>query len=257
MSKITLLGTCSGTEPIPNMHHCSILFDINDSLYWFDCGEGAVYNAFTAGTDIMHTRAVFISHMHFDHVGGLSHLLFTVQKMMSKHKMKLSHGNSIKFHLPDTSLFEAFKTIADCSPSHPFCYETELESVKDGVVYSDENLTVTAHHNTHLKENGDNGWHSFSYLINTCGKRIVFSGDVSSPQELDLLIGNGCDLLIMETGHHKVNDVLRYVQSKNVDKLYFNHHGREILASFSAAQEKISLSPQDAVLATDGTVIEL
>ena len=32
MSNITLLGTCSGTEPMKNMHHCSILFDINDSL---------------------------------------------------------------------------------------------------------------------------------------------------------------------------------------------------------------------------------
>jgi ribonuclease BN (tRNA processing enzyme) len=257
MSKITLLGTCSGTEPMPNMHHCSLLFDINDSLYWFDCGEGAVYNAYTDGVDFLKTRAVFVSHMHFDHIGSLSHLIFTIQKMYAIHKKALVYGDSIDFYLPDTSLFEAIKGIAGSSRNYRFKFGMNEFTVTDGIVYKDENICVTAHHNTHLKENGENGWHSYSYLIEALGKRIVFSGDVGAPEELDELIGEGCDVLIIETGHHKVKNVLSFAEARNVGKLYFNHHGREILEDREAAKALAKSSSVNAVIASDGEVIEL
>ncbi len=257
MSKITLLGTCSGTEPMPNTHHCSLLFDINGSLYWFDCGEGAVHSAFVSGGDIMRTRAVFVSHMHFDHIGSLSHLLFTVQKMYSKHKMRLAYGDSIDFYLPDTTLFAAIKEIAGSSRLRPFKFGMNAKTVNDGLVYEDENIRVTAHHNTHLKESGENGWHSYSYLIETCQKRIVFSGDVGAPSELDTLIGVGCDILIMETGHHKVADVLSFAEKRNIGTLYFNHHGREILGDRAAAEALAKASKANAIIAKDGECIEL
>lgn len=259
MSKITLLGTCSGTEPMPNMHHCSMILETNNSLYWFDCGEGAVYNAFNSGVDFMNTRAVFISHMHFDHIGSLSHLIFTVHKMCSKHKRTLNNGNSIDFYLPDTYIFDSIKEIAVSSRNrlNPFKFGLNEKAVKDGLVYEDENIRVTANHNTHLKENGENGWHSYSYLIEIGEKRIVFSGDVGKPQELDTLIGNGCDVLIMETGHHKVCDILAYAESHSIGTLYFNHHGREILEDRKSAQALADASKQNTVIATDGTTIEL
>ena len=254
MSNITLLGTCSGTEPMAEMHHCSIIFEINDSIYWFDCGEGAVYNAFTSGIDIMKTRAVFVSHMHFDHIGSLSHLLFTLQKMYSKHKLTLARGNSIDFHLPDTKLFEAIKMIAGSSQ---FKFGINVKEVADGLIYSDENIRVTAHHNTHLKENGESGWHSYSYLIESSEKRIVFSGDVGAPEELDALIGDGCDVLIMETGHHKVAKVLSFAETRNIGALYFNHHGREILDNRAAAEALAKASSVKAIIASDGESIEI
>lgn len=257
MSKITLLGTCSGTEPMPNMHHCSLLFDINDSLYWFDCGEGAVHNAFTSGANFMNTRAVFISHMHFDHIGSLSHLIFTMHKMYSKHKMNLSHGDSIDFYLPNTALFDSIKEIAGSSRTRPFKFGMNAKTVTDGLVYEDENIRVTAHHNTHLKENGENGWHSYSYLIETAEKRVIFSGDVGAPNELDSLVGEGCDILIIETGHHKVADVLSFAEKRNIGKLYFNHHGREILEDRAAAEALAKASCVNAIIAKDGECIEL
>jgi ribonuclease BN (tRNA processing enzyme) len=257
MSKITLLGTCSGTEPMPNMHHCSIIFEVNDSLYWFDCGESAVYNAFTSGVDILSTRAVFISHMHFDHIGSLSHLIFTVQKMYSIYKLKLKHGDSINFYLPENSIFDSIKEIAGSKRARPFKFGMNETTVADGPVYSDENIKVTAHHNTHLKENGENGWHSFSYLIETCDKRIVYSGDVGAPEELDALIGDGCDILIMETGHHKVQNVLTFAENRNIGALYFNHHGREILGDRAAAEAFAASSKANATIAHDGLTITL
>ena len=51
--KIYFLGTCSGTEPIAGMHHCSLVFEINGAYYWFDAGESCAYTAHTSGMDIM------------------------------------------------------------------------------------------------------------------------------------------------------------------------------------------------------------
>ena len=256
MAKITLLGTCSGTEPIKDMHHCSIILDINDSLYWFDCGEGATYSAVTSGFDVLKTRAVFISHMHFDHIGSLSHLLFTVQKMYAKHKMHLYHGEAIDFFLPDQKHFEAIKEIAGHTESRPFKFKMNTKNVCDGLVYEDENIRVSAYHNTHLKEDGSNGWHSYSFLIEANDKRIVFSGDVGLPEELDALISDGCDILIMETGHHKVENVLSFAEKRNIGKLYFNHHGREIIGNRAAAKALADASTVNATIACDGECIE-
>lgn len=257
MSKITVLGSCSGTEPFENTHHCSLLFETEDSLYWFDCGEGAAYNAFVSGKDVLKTRAVFISHPHFDHIGSLSHLLFIIQKMYSKHKKKLFFGDSIDFYLPDPSILEPIKHIAMSTRSETMRFSALPHTVSDGLVYSDENIKVTACHNSHLKEDGTKGWHSYSYLIETYGKRIVFSGDVGSPYELDPLIAEGCDILIAETGHHKVSDILKYAESRNIGKLYFNHHGREILNGRAEAQKLLDASPQTSELCRDGTEIVL
>ena len=65
MFKIHFLGTCSGTEPMPDMHHCSIVMEIGAAIYWFDAGENCSHRAYTTGIDIMKTRALFISLLLF------------------------------------------------------------------------------------------------------------------------------------------------------------------------------------------------
>ena len=59
--KIHYLGTCSGTEPMPGMHHVSLMIDVNGSLYWFDAGECCAYTAYTSGIEVMTVRAIFLS----------------------------------------------------------------------------------------------------------------------------------------------------------------------------------------------------
>ena len=37
---IRILGSCSGTEPMPERRHTSFTLERADALYWFDAGEG-------------------------------------------------------------------------------------------------------------------------------------------------------------------------------------------------------------------------
>ena len=130
-----------------------------------------------------------------------------------------------------TVLTEAVRTVALQGPGKNFRYDLREHVTADGLLFEDENIRVSALHNQHLKEDGKGGWHAYSFLIEAEGKKIVFSGDVRYPAELEPLIGNGCDMLIMETGHHKVPDVLEFAVSNKVKNLRFTHHGRQILDS--------------------------
>jgi ribosomal 50S subunit-recycling heat shock protein len=128
---------------------------------------------------------------------------------------------------------------------------------KLSIVYEDENIRVAALHNRHLREDGTNGWHSFSFLVECEGKRIVLSGDVASPEELLPLMVGGCDLLSMETGHHKVLDVCEFAKRNAIPRLRFTHHGREILGDRDGAERLIESYPFDIRLAFDGMIEEL
>ena len=258
MPKLTFLGTCSGTEPMPNMHHTSWVLTLNDTHYWFDAGESCSHTAYTSGIDVTQVRAVFISHMHIDHIGGLPNLLFTMNKVVRTKKLPFNHGGVLDLYLPDESMLDAVLRMASHSRSERACpVRVESHAVKDGLVFEDEGIRVTALHNRHVGDDGTCGWHSFSYLIEAEGKRILYSGDVKSPTEFEPLIGDGVDLLIMETGHHKVADVLDFTKAHKITRLLFNHHGREILSDRAAAEEKIRESGVNAAICFDKMVEEL
>ena len=61
---LTFLGTCAGTEPMPDRKHTSFAIEYNGKVYWFDAGAGCSYTAHLLGIDLLSVRAIFISHTH-------------------------------------------------------------------------------------------------------------------------------------------------------------------------------------------------
>ena len=259
MADIHFLGTCSGTEPMAGMHHSSFVIRTGGMNYWFDAGENCSHTAHVSGIDLLSTRAIFLSHMHIDHTGGLANLLFCFSKLIWCEERQMTFDNTVDLIAPDLSLIGAIKSVACNSLDNHSAIKFRLRETQthDGLLFEDENIRVTALHNRHLGEDGSNGWHSYSFLIELDGKRIVFSGDVHTPDELDALIGNGCDLLIMETGHHKVEDVCSYAVSHHAKRLIFTHHGREIIGDRAGVEQRISAYPIDIKLACDNMIEEI
>ena len=227
--KIYYLGTCSGTEPMVGMHHTSLAIECGDGLYLFDAGENCAHTAYTTGIDLMKMRVIFISHPHIDHIGGLPNLFACLRKIIYRYKLKLYADNSLRVFFPRRGLLESIKTVALGGYDGKFGFDLIENEMHEGTLYEDGNVRVSAVHNRHFVEEEGQGWLSYSFLIEAEGKKVVFSGDVKEPSELDALLSGGCDLLIHETGHHAVGDVCDYAAKMGAKALRFTHHGRAII----------------------------
>ena len=254
--KICFLGTCAGTEPMPDRKHASFLLELNGGIYWFDAGEGCSYTAHNLGIDVLKVRKILISHPHLDHTGGLANLIWNIRKMHWVRETKTQ--TDIDIWLPDLRVWEAVKLLLHCSEGE-YALESHLYpyQIQDGVLFDDGTMRVTAAHNLHVAPQQEN-WRSFSFLIETEGKRLVYSGDVKNYDELDSLIDDGCDGLIIETGHFGIDDVYAYTQDKKIGKVYFTHNGREILNNGEASKQKVKdYFGEKAVICFDGMAEEI
>lgn len=256
--KIHFLGTCAGTEPMPDRKHASVAMESGEYIYWFDAGEGCSYTAHLMGLDLLKTAKIIISHAHMDHVGGLGNLLWNIRKL-SLVKKQLPICGAVRVYIPNEETWEGIqKILRNTEGGFKTNFSVEGDSVEEGVLFEDGAMKVTAFPNSHLPRTADDKCLSFSYLIECEGKRLVYSGDVGRYADLDALLEQGCDGLIIETGHFGIDEVYRYTADKKIGKIFFSHNGREILNKPEASREKTEkYFSGNAIICEDGTTIEL
>ena len=261
--KITILGSCSGTEPMPGRHHVAFTVEAGGGVYWFDAGEGCAHTAHVMGIDILSIRAIIISHPHGDHTCGLPHLLWTVRKLDGRtdDPARKMAGKTVRVLTPNLGQWQGILAMlgeTESRFSRDFCLDAT--TYEDGSIFDDGVLGVTAQHNLHLGvPAAGEPWQSYSFRIASGAKTLVYSGDVKDIRDFEAIL-SPCDLLFMETGHHRVEDVCHYLADSGAEfgTLVFIHHGRAILADPQAELRKAqSILGQRVVIADDGMVFDL
>lgn len=257
---VTLLGSCSGTEPMPSRHHTSFTIEYRGRLYWFDAGECCSHTAHVAGLALPLTEAVFVSHTHMDHVGGLPNLLWTLNKLsrVSQDSLRNMKDRNIQIFIPDLEVWDGIvKLLAGMEGGFHAPFRLQAQRYEDGVIYNANGVRVIALHNKHLGDTAP--FMSFSFRAEIGNKSIVYSGDVKHIGDCEPLLDD-CDLLLMETGHHKVEDVCHWLKNSEsgICQLVFVHHGRAILADPARELAKAKEILGEVVsIADDGMVIQL
>ena len=91
--KVTILGAASA-KPTVNTHPSAQIVNSNEQYYLVDAGEGVQQQMFRNGINPLKLRAVFISHLHGDHVYGLFPLLSTLSLYGRQTPLTVSNATS-------------------------------------------------------------------------------------------------------------------------------------------------------------------
>lgn len=200
-TRLVLLGT--GTpQPDPDRSGPATAVVAGGNAYLVDFGPGVVRRAAAAERDQgigelapANIRVVFATHLHSDHTAGYADLLLTPWAM-GRDKPLAVYGPKGLQSMTDHLLAAFREDIAirrdGMEQASPTGIRVNVHEIKAGVVYKDENVTVTAFPTRH----GD--WQeTFGYRFDTADRSIVISGD-TTPQQATIDACNGCDILLHE-----------------------------------------------------------
>ncbi|MBP5230335.1 MAG: MBL fold metallo-hydrolase [Clostridia bacterium] len=241
--RITFLGTAHGI-PERDRRCSSTLIEIGDSLYLVDMGCMAVEDLRRMEKAVESVRAVFLTHMHGDHVNGLPAFADLCSWYFTSADPAIL--------LPAEKGCEALRTWLSCLDTGMRDLDIRsYESAVPGVIYDDGTLRVTAFKTLHTAT-------SHALLVEAEGKRILFTGDLKHPSEdyPSEVFGTRLDLAVCETAHFTPDAYLPVWEKSDVRTavLQLVQPRKEPLARQLADEKK---DAPRVLVGTDGLTLEL
>jgi len=192
---LILLGT---VYPRPDANHAAASTAIvaGDRWYVVDAGRGATLRVAGAELKYDQLRAVFLTHLHSDHIAGLPDLFETSWQFGRKTTPLQLYGPAGTKRLADAMLeFFAYdihirRDIQEKLPAGGATIDTHI--VREGVVLDDGVCRVTAFAVDHRPVEP-----AFGYRFDCGGNSIVVSGDTRPTPNL-AKFAKGSDILVME-----------------------------------------------------------
>ena len=217
--RVTLLGTGS-PAPLMRRFGPGVLVQAGGKTLLIDCGRGTTQRLMQSGLRLGQVDALFLTHLHSDHVVGIPDLWLTgwLEAAYAQRKGPfVVYGPTGTQALMD-GLARAYQwdiqaRIADQNLS-PASVAAQVTEFKPGVVYDQGGVKVTAievDHGELLKP-------AFGFRVDYAGKSVTVSGDTRFSENL-IRHATGTDLLI-----HQVAAVRDELLANPVFKVILAHH---------------------------------
>lgn len=199
---LTLIGTQGGPGVTVQRAGPSSLLTIRGKNYLIDAGIGAARRLAEAKVPLANLSVIFITHPHNDHTADLPGILALYAGR--QHPLEIIGPPRIADFVAGVrrilSINEEIRaeqggaSVADAEAMY------KSREVQPGLVYSDENVKVTAKENAHFHFQAGSkasANKSYAYRFQTPHKVIVFTGDTGEDPTL-AKFAEGADILICE-----------------------------------------------------------
>lgn len=225
----TILGTQGGPITAPNRSQPANLLTINGIQTLVDVGDGTAGQLSKLRLQAMDIDNILISHLHFDHMGGLQAVIGLRFQTNSPKPLQIygPPGTDVLVKGIISSMAPAMEANYGV-PGQPAITEDQLVNthmVRSGDEFMLGDTTVKVAKNTHysFKPNSpeDNKFQSLSFRFETPDKVIVYTSDTGPSVEIEKF-SNGADILISEMMDVDLTIKLIRMNDKNISEKQLN-----------------------------------
>jgi ribonuclease BN (tRNA processing enzyme) len=175
---------------------------VGGQVYLVDAGDGAVAQLAKAGLRLGAVRGVFLSHLHFDHTGGMLAVLGLRMQLEVRGRLRIFGPPGTKTLVDGLLAASAPAMRAGYGiPGQPWSTDVEVVELHGGDTIAVDAFKVTAAANSHFsRPEGDTSTPeglSLSYRFDLADRSIVYTGDTGASPSV-VALSRGADLLVSE-----------------------------------------------------------